>query len=83
MEPGNNIQYAGVRTPTDVYIAHASGEKEYDPLFGNTLCAREEDPYQTRSRHHFSCYAARRATLQEKLNLLRSCAGAGCRSAEQ
>jgi N-acetylglucosamine-6-sulfatase len=65
------LTYRAVRTDRWLYVAYRSGERElYDLLY---------DPFQLRSRHNDSRYAATRRVLHAELDRLSTCRGRDCR----
>jgi N-acetylglucosamine-6-sulfatase len=67
--------YAAIRTPTWVYVEHATGEKELYDLQG--------DPYQLTSQHANPAFERARTELAARLMRLRGCSGATCRQAPE
>ena len=72
IESGQGVRFTGLRTSRYLYIEHASGEQELYDL--------EADPDQLQSRHADPAYAAIKASLAARLAVLRTCAGATCRT---
>jgi N-acetylglucosamine-6-sulfatase len=64
--------YQAVRTPRYLYVEYENGEKELYDL--------ARDPYQLQNRQFDVGYLAIKAELQRRLEALRSCAGASCRT---
>jgi N-acetylglucosamine-6-sulfatase len=64
--------YAALRTRRYVYVEYESGARELYDL--------ERDPHELESRHADPSYAGVRTDLAERLDRLRSCRGATCRT---
>jgi arylsulfatase A-like enzyme len=69
--PGDG-QYLALRTPSFLYVEHATGERELYDL--------RTDPYELQSRHADPAYAAVRDDLARRLAHLRFCSGTSCRT---
>ena len=65
-------QYEAVHTQRYVWVEYDGGDVELYDL--------REDPFQLRSAHNDPSYAGVRNRLDERLDGLRSCAGASCRT---
>jgi N-acetylglucosamine-6-sulfatase len=65
--------YDAVRTANHLYVEYKTGERELYDL--------GDDPYELRSRHRTASSELKRR-LASRLDELRGCAAAGCRSAE-
>lgn len=69
--PGED-PYAAIRTGHYLYVEYESGARELYDL--------DRDPYELRSRHADPAYARVRRDLAERLDHLRTCRGAACRT---
>ena len=63
--------FKAIRTGRYMYAEHDTGERELYDLI--------KDPYELVSRHNDPAYAAVKAELARRLDVLRTCSGAGCR----
>jgi N-acetylglucosamine-6-sulfatase len=64
--------FKAIRTERFMYAEHSTGEKELYDL--------KTDPYELQSRDKSPAYAAIRSRLATRLQKLKTCAGAGCRT---
>jgi N-acetylglucosamine-6-sulfatase len=64
--------FAALRTERYLYAEHNTGEVELYDL--------QTDPFELRSLHDDSAYAALKARLADELHELKSCAGSSCRA---
>ena len=67
--------YAGIRTPNWLYVEYVSGERELYNL--------ARDPYELTSLHADLRYTSTKDQLAMRLQRLRTCAGAVCRTGAQ
>jgi arylsulfatase A-like enzyme len=72
IESGQGARFTGLRNDRYLYVEHSTGEQELYDLV--------TDPAQLQSRHADPAYAAVKATLAARLAVLRTCAGAACRT---
>ena len=72
--PETTDSYSAIRTAQHTYTEHLTGERElYD------LAA---DPYQLQSLHASPAQSGLMGELHDRLELLKTCSGAGCRAAD-
>jgi N-acetylglucosamine-6-sulfatase len=64
--------FKAIRTQRYMYAEHSSGERELYDL--------QKDPFELQSRHNAPAYASVKSQLATRLQQLKNCAGASCRT---
>lgn len=74
-----DLDYSAVRNEKYIYVEYGSNpKKEYE--FYNFVAdsCHQADPYQLESQHRNKCYGPVKKDLQQRLEVLKVCAGASC-----